>query len=137
MPALFSRFDGRAILRAIHFFEENSRVDVASIAIREKDERTFLRMINESGDSSYKKLQNCYVPGEKEQMIPLALCLSRHFDGVKAARVHGGGFAGTILAFVQKEKAADYAAYMSVMYGKQSTHIINIRNNGTERVNLI
>ncbi len=137
VPALFARYDGRAILRAVHFFEENTRVDVASVAIREKDERTFLRMINESGESSYKKLQNCYVPGEKEQLIPLALCLSRHFDGVKAVRVHGGGFAGTILAFVSKDKAKDYAAYMSVMYGKQSAHIINIRNSGAERVNLI
>ncbi len=71
------------------------------------------------------------------QSIPLALAISKHFEGVKAARVHGGGFEGTILTFVEKEKAEDYAEYMKNLYGKQSAFIVNIRNDGTVRVELI
>lgn len=135
--ALKYRFKGRAIMRAMHFFEENNRVEIAEKAIKQNDLRAFLRMINESGESSYKKLQNCYVPDDDMQSIPLALAISKHFEGVKAARVHGGGFEGTILTFVEKEKAEDYAEYMKNLYGKQSAFIVNIRNDGTVRVELI
>lgn len=137
IPSLNARFSGRAIMRAMHFFEENNRVDIATDAISANEIKLFLKMINESGESSYKKLQNCYVPGEEDQYIPLALAVSRHFEGVRAVRVHGGGFAGTILAFVDKNKVNDYAEYMKILYGKESTCIVNIRNEGTARVNLI
>jgi len=131
------RFSGRAILRAMHFFEENNRVDIAYKAINQNDIKAFLRMINESGESSYKKLQNCFVPGEKEQSIPLSISISRHFEGVKAVRVHGGGFAGTVLTFVEKDRAEDYAEYMGQLYGKENVYIVNVRNDGTSRVELI
>lgn len=131
------RFSGRAVLRAMHFFEENNRVDIADRAIKQNDIKAFLKMINESGESSYKKLQNCYVPGDITQSIPLAISIARHFDGVKAVRVHGGGFAGTIIAFIEKDKAENFAEYMRKLYGKDSTYIVNIRNEGTTRVGLI
>ena len=134
---LKGRFNGRAIMRAMHYFEENNRVDSARDAIMNNDLRTFLKMINESGESSYKKLQNCYVPNDKVQSIPLAISVSKHFEGVKAVRVHGGGFAGTILTFVDKDKAERYAEYMRLLFGKLSTSIVNIRNDGTAKVELI
>lgn len=134
---LQQKYSGRAIIRAMHFFEENNRVEIANASINSKDRKSFLRMINESGDSSYKKLQNCYVPGEAKQVIPFALAVSRHFDGVKAVRVHGGGFAGTILAFVETDKAYQYAEYMRVIFGKFNAHIVNIRDEGAIKVDLI
>lgn len=137
IPALYSKFSGRAIMRAMHYYEENTRVERGREAIKNNDIKTLLKMINESGDSSYKKLQNCYVPGDEVQNIPFAISVSKHFDGVRAVRVHGGGFAGTILAFVDKAKANEYALYMKNLFGTESTHIVNIRNDGTTRVELV
>lgn len=134
--SLKNRYNGRAIMRAMHFFEENKRVEVAYQALKFKDAKTFLRMINESGESSYKKLQNCYVPKDIEQRIPLAISVSRHFDGVKAIRVHGGGFAGTVLAIVERAKVNDYEYYMSMLYGKNNAYVVSVRNDGATKVEL-
>lgn len=136
IPALKSKFSGRAIMRAMHFFEENTRVDIAYDSLVYKDVKSFMRMINESGDSSFKKLQNYYVPTDIEQCIPLAVSVSRHFEGVKAIRVHGGGFAGTVLAIVQADRVEDYERYMSILYGKNNAYSVKIRIDGAIKVEL-
>ena len=79
-------------------------MDALAKAIDTHDFDKAMALITQSGDSSYKKLQNCYPEGETSQPIPLALAMCQKFDGVKAYRVHGGGFAGTILTFVDSAK---------------------------------
>jgi galactokinase len=124
----------RAILRAMHFFEENGRVDALAKAIDTHDFDKAMALITQSGDSSYKKLQNCYPEGETSQPIPLALAMCQKFDGVKAYRVHGGGFAGTILTFVDSAKKEEFAAYMSAVFGKENVFAVGIRSSGTCKI---
>lgn len=136
MTVLKEKFSGRAILRAIHFFEENKRVDKLLKAIDEGDEQTAMSMIISSGDSSYKLLQNVYPEGTEEQPVALGLALSARFDGVRAYRVHGGGFAGTILNFVELDKIDAYSRYMSKLYGEKNVFILGIRPVGATEVKL-
>ena len=91
-------------------------------------------MINASGESSYKMLQNCYPYGDLEQRIPLAINLSKKCDGVKAVRVHGGGFAGTIIAYVDKTKCDSYVENMKRVFGMENVFVIGVRNEGTTKV---
>jgi len=79
-------------------------------------------------------LQNCYTEIDKEQRIPLALMLSKSIMTDGAVRVHGGGFSGTILAFVKDSEREKYIATMSPVFGKENIFITNIRNTGTERI---
>lgn len=135
MPALSKKVSGRAVLRAIHFYEENLRVEKAVQAIVNKDYKTFFDCMNESGESSYKLLQNCYVAGDAEQKIPLALEISKRNIKDGATRIHGGGFAGTIIAILKTEEAANYIKNMGMFFGEKNIYNINIRTIGACKVN--
>ncbi len=128
----------RAVLRAIHFLTEDDRVDTAVEAIRKKDYETFLKVITESGNSSWKYLQNCYPSGEhKEQPVTIALALTELYLkklGRGVCRVHGGGFAGVIMALVPHQDTDGYVAYMEKHMGKENVYRMRIRNAGAIQV---
>lgn len=128
------QFGGRAVLRAAHFFDENQRVDRAVAAITYNNADGFFKAVKESGDSSFKYLQNCFVEGDKNQNIPVALMLSERQEGVKAARVHGGGFAGTVIAYVEKSCTYQYIEKMKSVFGGENVFKLNIRESGSCRV---
>lgn len=134
MPALASAVPGRAILRAAHFFNENRRVDEAYRALTCGDTNAFFKALRESGDSSYKLLQNCYVPLDPDLRIPLALMLSGRLQRGGASRVHGGGFMGTVLSFVQKEDAQKYRAEMAKVFGSQNVLTAHLRRAGATEI---
>ena len=137
IPKLQDKVSGRAILRGIHFFEENDRVATAADAVRKDDIATFLAMINASGESSYKLLQNCYPEGDKTMRIPLALALSRSICGENGGiRVHGGGFAGTMIAYIPKHYTAEMVSKLSQIFGNDNVFEIAIRNSGTKMLNI-
>ncbi len=124
----------RAILRAIHFFEENDRVKKAAEAIDRKDIREVLNLMRQSGTSSWELLQNCYSLQDcSEQKIPLTLTLSDLFlkninDGV--CRIHGGGFAGVIMCILPHSTVGEYIHYISKFVGKNNVYAMNIRETG-------
>ncbi|MBD5091899.1 MAG: galactokinase [Clostridiales bacterium] len=125
----------RAYLRAEHFFEENERVERAVKAVESKDEHTFLEMVNASGLSSRHKLQNTYSPVGRNRNLENALDSVVHIDGVVASRVHGGGFAGTILVFTKKGAAEAEKAF-NASFGKENVFKMSIRKHGAIRLNL-
>lgn len=131
---LAKKYSGRAVMRAEHFYRENQRVDSAKTALLSGDKTEFLNVVNKSGDSSYKLLQNCYVEGDRAQRIPLALCVAGMQDGVLAKRVHGGGFAGTVILFVSKDKADKVKGNMSAIFGDENVFCLNIRKFGAIRL---
>ena len=122
----------RGVLRAMHFFGDNERVGLEKVALLNKDTKTFLMYINESGESSDSLLQNLYSSkSPKNQPIPLALAVAKTIlknDG--ACRVHGGGFAGTIQAFVPLNLAEKFGLEMSKVFGERSCHFLSIRSAG-------
>ena len=123
----------RALMRAMHFFAENKRVAAQVEALRSGDMEAFKAGVTASGNSSFKYLQNVYTTKNvAEQGLSLALCLTEaYLAGTGAVcRVHGGGFAGTIQAFVPVEKAADYAAYMDSIFGEHACHLLSGRRDG-------
>lgn len=132
LPELRRICGDRSVLRAAHFFAENKRAETAAKAIEQGDMATFLKTIKESGDSSARLLQNLYAcKAPQEQGIPVALMMSEKLlDGEGATRVHGGGFAGTIQAFVPKAIAEKYRAGMDALFGEGSCHQLRIRNSG-------
>ena len=137
IPSLRAEVGDRAIMRALHFFEENKRVDALKAALKEGDLDRFFEGIKESGRSSFCYLQNVFtVKNVSEQGISLALCLAdKYLAGKKAAfRVHGGGFAGTIQAFVPAEDAEGFRAYMDAALGEGSCLILRIRPYGAVKV---
>ena len=101
-------------------------------ALKSGDTDAFLKGVRASGDSSYKYLQNIYSPQDVlHQNMSLALAISDvTLQGNGVARVHGGGFAGTIQAFVKKEKTADYKKAMDQVFGGDSCHVLKIRKYG-------
>ena len=120
----------RAILRSLHFFEENKRVDAQKEALERKDTDAFLRLVTESGRSSFMFLQNVYAPkSPAEQGISLALALSEQYNAV--CRVHGGGFAGTIQAYVPFEQADRYRAGLNAVFGEGAAMLLHIRPYGS------
>ena len=131
LPELLKVVGGRAILRSMHFFEENKRVDKALIALQNQDIELFLRLINESGQSSYDLLQNCYYPEDKEQGLSLAITITKKILRRGAVRVHGGGFAGTILAIVHQDDANDYISKMSSLFGASNIYRVTPNFTGT------
>ena len=122
----------RAILRAIHLFEENKRVNKVVNALKNNNFNEFKQGITESGNSSYKYLQNIYSNhDETNQAVSLALALSEltlKEHGV--CRVHGGGFAGTIQAFVEDDYVETYKNELEKVFGKGSCHVLKIRKYG-------
>jgi galactokinase len=129
LPSLAGRFSHRALLRTIHFFEENHRVDAMVAALDAKEVGAYLKLVNASGRSSAQYLQNTYAPTRPaEQPIPLALALTERFlAGEGACRVHGGGFAGTIQAYVPLNRHRDYAKAMEAVYGPGSVIELQVR----------
>lgn len=126
----------RAVLRAIHFFDENKRAKEETEALKRNDIKRFLELINESGDSSWKLLQNNYCTKTPEnQEIPLAITLSKKVLGNDGAvRVHGGGFAGTIQAFVPIGKVMEYTETMEKVFGVDSVYMLRIRPVGGTQI---
>ena len=128
----------RAILRALHYFEENARVEAAAQAVKENNGKKLLQILDESGRSSFEFLQNCYPIGDyKEQQIPLALALTGHYlkeIGDGCCRVHGGGFAGVIMSIIPKAHTKEYVEYIARFVGKSNVYPMQIRAAGAIHV---
>ena len=122
----------RCVLRALHFLAENKRVEKEVAALKMGNIADFFATVKASGDSSYKYLQNVYsVKDVQQQNVSLALAVSEAVlaeNGV--CRVHGGGFAGTIQAFVKNEAVKEYQSYMNQIYGDGACSVFKIRNYG-------
>ncbi|MBR5681895.1 MAG: galactokinase [Ruminococcus sp.] len=132
LPELRKVCNDRELLRAAHFFDENRRAAAEAEALSDGDTEWFFELVNESGTSSAELLQNLYICTDpKDQQIPLAIMLSKRFlKGNGAVRVHGGGFAGTIQAFVPSYLTADYAAEMERVFGEGSCYVLSVRPVG-------
>ena len=126
----------RAYLRAIHFVTENIRVQNAVAALRAEDFEGFLKMIKASGDSSYKYLQNVYTNQDvQHQNVSVALAVSDVILGKNGVcRVHGGGFAGTIQAFVKNEAVKEYKETLDKVFGEGACAVLKIRKYGGMKV---
>lgn len=132
LPELRHQVPDRAILRAIHFYQENSRVQRQAQALRDGDFDAFLRLVSESGRSSWMYLQNITPTGETEHQdvaVALALC-DTLLHGQGAFRVHGGGFAGTVQAFVPLEMLDSFKEGMERVLGEGKCHVLSIRSEG-------
>ena len=134
------RFAGdRSVLRALHFFEENKRVEAEVSALKENRFGDFLANITASGNSSWKWLQNCFTNSNyQEQGITVTLALTELFIAEKqkgACRVHGGGFAGVIMAMLPNELVDEYIGYIEGCTGKGSAFRMGIRPYGAICVN--
>ena len=132
LPALRRRAGDRAVLRAIHIYEENKRVTAQVEALKAGDFDRFLELVKASGRSSWMYLQNVIPAGYTEhQDLALALALAEKLlDGSGACRVHGGGFAGTIQAFVPLEKLDAFRAGIEAVLGEGNCHVLSIRAEG-------
>ena len=131
LPKLKNQVPDRAILRAFHFVDETRRVSDAIDALRRDDLTAFFNAVIESGESSWKLLQNLHAEGSENQEMPLACEISRRMlRGRGAWRIHGGGFAGTILAFVPLDMLDRYASVMDGVFGKGATTVLSIRPQG-------
>lgn len=126
----------RAALRAIHFIYENERVHKEVAALQSDQFDTFLQTVKDSGDSSYKYLQNVYTCHDVEhQNVSVALALSDILLGKNGvSRVHGGGFAGTIQAFVKNEAVSEYKKGMETLFGEGACDVLKIRKYGGMKV---
>ncbi len=136
-PLIRESLGDRALLRAFHFVAENERVDAQCKALRAGDLDGFFKGVLESGASSYRYLQNVYTTKNvREQGLSLALCLTEKFLYGKSAawRVHGGGFAGTIQAFVPHELTAEYKEYIEKVFGAGKCYILSVRAGGALRI---
>ncbi len=129
---LREEFGDRAVLRALHFFDENYRVDKLVHALRSNDFPAFLDSIRESGNSSYKYLQNVFsVNDYKNQGLGIGLNVAENVLNRKGAcRVHGGGFAGTIQAFVPNDLLKEFKMDLEKVFGGGSCHVLGIRKVG-------
>ena len=137
IPTLREKLGDRASMRALHFFNENKRVEAQKNALIEGDIETFFENVKASGRSSFCYLQNVYTTKNvSEQGLSLALCLAeKELSGKSAAwRVHGGGFAGTIQAFVKTEDVANFKSVMDACFGEGACMVLNIRPIGAARV---
>jgi len=129
----------RALLRAIHFCNENRRALAMAELLQQPDRAEvmgrFLELVNESGDSSWELLQNLYSPQDpRQQGLPLALAVSKEFfreQGIKAAcRVHGGGFAGTVQAYIPVDALEGYRSRIEGIFGPGALTVLRIRPVG-------
>ena len=132
IPALRERFGDRAVLRGVHFYAENARVPQQVAALRAGDFDTFLHLVKESGRSSWMYLQNVIPAGRiQAQEVALALGLCEHYlNGRGAYRVHGGGFAGTVQAFVPNDLLEAFRAGLDAVLGEGACHVLAIRPQG-------
>jgi galactokinase len=140
----------RTLLRSLHFFDENARVDAMTSVLEERENastgamkhntlKSYLDIVNESGDSSWELLQNVYSPhNHQAQGISIALALTKSFFKKQkisgACRVHGGGFAGTIQAYLPLEAISAYRKYIEKVFGEGSLTILRIKNKGASEL---
>ena len=137
IPELREKCGDRAIMRALHFVNENKRVAAQTEALKSGDLAKFFEGVHASGNSSFKYLQNVYTTKNiTEQGLSLALCLAeRVLTGRDAAwRVHGGGFAGTIQAFIKNEDIADFRRVLDGAFGEGATTVLKVRPYGAIKV---
>lgn len=130
LKVLKEKFGDRSILRAMHFFEETKRAELECNALREEKLEEFLRLVKESGRSSMEKLQNLYAtsqPNVQGASILLALC-QRLLGEVGAYRIHGGGFGGTVQAFVPKGMTGVFKEEIEKVMGEGTCHVVSIRS---------
>ncbi len=132
MPALRRACGDRAVMRCIHFYQENARVPKQVAALENGDFAAFLELVEESGHSSYMQLQNVIPAGYKEhQDVAIALALCAHYlNGRGAYRVHGGGFAGTVQAFVPFDILDTFRRGIDAVLGAGACHVLSIRPQG-------
>ena len=132
IPELRKQCGDRAVMRCIHFYQENARVPRQVAALREGNFDKFLMLVKQSGYSSYMYLQNVVPSGYKAQQdVAVALALAEHYlQGRGAYRVHGGGFAGTIQAFVPVDMLDAFVAGMDAALGEGACHVLSIRPQG-------
>lgn len=137
LPELRKTVSDRAILRAMHIYQENDRVVKLVQALKEGNVDSFLNLVKESGRSSWMYLQNITPAGavaHQEVAVALAMCdMALHGRG--AYRVHGGGFAGTVQAFVPLDMLDSFKADIEAVLGQDACHVLNIRDQGGIRVN--
>ena len=132
IPALREKCGDRAVMRAIHFYHENDRVPQQVAALEEGNFDKFLALVKESGFSSYMYLQNVIPAGRiehQEMAIALGLC-QQYLNGRGAYRVHGGGFAGTVQAFVPFDILDSFRAGIDAVLGEGACHVLSIRPQG-------
>ena len=137
IPQIRNAVPDRAILRAIHFYQENIRVRAQVHALKNNDFETFLQLTNDSGRSSWMYLQNITPAGyveHQEVALALAMC-DQLLQGRGAFRVHGGGFAGTVQAFVPMELLDDFKTKIEAVLGEGSCHVLSIRPVGGTALN--
>ena len=132
LPRLRKQCGDRAVMRCIHFYQENARVPLQVAALQNRDFDGFLQLIKQSGYSSYMYLQNVIPAGYKEhQDVAVALALCEHYlNGRGAYRVHGGGFAGTVQAFVPFDILESFRAGIDAVLGSGACHVLSIRPQG-------
>ena len=132
IPALREKYPDRAIMRAIHEYNENRRVPQQVDCLESGDFEGFLRLTKESGYSSWMYLQNVVPAGYvKQQAMAVALGLCEHYlQGRGAYRVHGGGFAGTVQAFVPFDLLDSFRAGIDAALGEGACHVLSIRPQG-------
>ena len=132
IKALRALGNDRAVLRAFHFFAETARVPAMLAALQSNDMNGYFALVRASGQSSALWLQNTKIEGMPEhQPLHIALALSEHFLGNEgAARVQGGGFAGTIQAYVRLNRVDDYMAFMDDVFGDSSCTVVRLRTAG-------
>ena len=136
LPEVRKTVSDRAVLRALHIYQENDRVVQQVEALKSGEMDTFLKLVRESGRSSWMYLQNITPTGavvHQEVAVALALCEDL-LMGKGAYRVHGGGFAGTVQAFVPLEMLTDFCERIEKVLGAGSCHVLNIRENGGIRI---
>ena len=136
IPDLRGSIPDRAILRAIHVYQENERIRKQVQALKDNDFSTFLRLVTESGKSSWTYLQNIFPAGETDLQpvaVALAMC-DTLLQGKGAYRVHGGGFAGTVQAFVPFDMLEDFKQNIEAVLGMDSCHVLSIRSEGGIRL---
>ncbi|MCI9120359.1 MAG: galactokinase [Oscillibacter sp.] len=132
LPALRKACGDRAVLRALHFYDDDRRAVQEAEALERGDFPAFLALLNASGLSSSLHLQNTWSTADpRQQAIPLALALAQELlEGTGAVRVHGGGFAGTIQAFVPQERLESFRTGMEAVLGSGRCHVLRIRPQG-------
>ena len=132
LPTVREKCGDRAVMRAIHVFEDNARVSKQVAALENNDFDTFLKLVTESGQSSYMYLQNVIPTGSTlHQEVAVALALCRHaLQGQGAYRVHGGGFAGTVQAFVPLTILDSFRSEIDNALGEGACYVLSIRPQG-------
>lgn len=136
IPQIREQFGDRAVLRAMHFFAEDERVQAQVKALEAGEFENFKSLLIESGDSSYKYLQNVYTSQDvHNQSVSIGLAVSdRVLKGKGAWRVHGGGFAGTIQAFVPNDLVDEYKKNLEHVFGEGSCLVLKVRKYGGIKV---